>query len=291
MTPEEWRSRSTVLHHRGHAVRTWVDGPPGGEPLLCLHGFPTASWDWHRVWPGLAERYRVFAFDMLGYGFSDKPWDHSYSLPDQADIAEALLGAHGVRRVHVLAHDVGDSVAQELLARHAEGRGVAVASACLLNGGLFPETHRPTVVQRLLASPLGPLVSRLMSERRFAASFAAVFGPRTKPSAEETAAFWSLLTWNDGHLLAHRLIGYMAERRRSRARWVGALQGSVPLLVVNGPEDPVSGAHMVQRLRQEVPRAEVVSLPGVGHYPQVEDPEGVLGAYLAFRERLAVDAA
>lgn len=54
--------------------------------------------------------------------------------------------------VHVLAHDYGDSVAQELLARHYEGR-FHMASCVFLNGGLFPETHRPALVQKLLLSP------------------------------------------------------------------------------------------------------------------------------------------
>ncbi len=255
-----------------------------------MHGFPTASWDWHRLWPALVARWRVIAIDMIGYGFSDKPVRYPYSLLDQADLYQEILEALGVRRVHLLAHDVGDSVAQELLARSIERRGDAgfsIASVCLLNGGLFPETHRPTLTQRILAGRVGFLAGRLMTERRFGASFSEVFGLHSKPTATELSEFWSLIAFNGGQRIAHKLIRYMIERRVHRQRWVGALHAQVPLRVIHGPDDPVSGEHMIRRLREELPEVDVVTLRGIGHYPQIEDPAGVTRAYLKFRSGLA----
>jgi pimeloyl-ACP methyl ester carboxylesterase len=81
-----------------------------------------------------------------------------------------------------------------------------------------------------------------------------------------------------------QLIGYMAERRRPRTRWVGALvDASVPLRLIDGLADPISGAHMVARCHELVPAVEITELEGIGHYPQVEAPEAVLSAYLGFR--------
>ena len=82
----------------------------------------------------------------------------------------------------------------------------------------------------------------------------------------------------------HRLIRYMTERRTHRERWVGALQRSrVPLRVDRRCASiPSPGAHMVARYRELVPDPDVVLLPDVGHYPQVEAPEAVLAAFLAF---------
>lgn len=77
----------------------------------------------------------------------------------------------------------------------------------------------------------------------------------------------------------------MAERRTHRERWVGALLTTkVPMRLVDGALDPVSGAHLAARYRDLVPDPDVVLLPRVGHYPQVEDPAGVLAAYLAFSQ-------
>ncbi|MFP6799359.1 MAG: alpha/beta fold hydrolase, partial [Pseudomonas sp.] len=186
-----WRSAGQDLRFNGHSIRYWTAGQ--GEPLLLIHGFPTASWDWHYLWAPLAARYRVIACDMLGFGDSAKPRGHAYSLLEQAELQQALLAHLRVDKpVHVLAHDYGDSVAQELLARHQDGR-VQLASCVFLNGGLFPETHHPVLVQKLLLSPIGPLVGRLFSRKKLAASFAKVFGPQTQPSPRELDDFWSLI--------------------------------------------------------------------------------------------------
>lgn len=283
----DWRGQAQHFDFDGHSMAYWTAGPREAEPLLLIHGFPTASWDWHYLWAPLAERYRLIACDMLGFGYSAKPRGHAYSLLEQADLQQALLGHLGVSRpVHVLAHDYGDSVAQELLARHHEGR-IALASCVFLNGGLFPETHRPVLVQKLLLSPLGPLIGRLFSRRKLAANFARIFGPQTQPSDTELDDFWRLIAHNDGRAVMHRLIRYMPERRTQRERWLAAMRaGGVPLRLIDGAADPISGAHMLARYRELIPAPDTVSLEGIGHYPQTEAAELVLRHYLDFRKRL-----
>jgi pimeloyl-ACP methyl ester carboxylesterase len=285
----EWAAQGSWYRHRGHEIFYRESG--AGEALVLIHGFPTASWDWQAVWGGLVSRFRVIAPDMIGFGFSAKPQDYDYGINDQATLVEGLLAERGVSEVHVLAHDYGDTVAQELLARFIQrqsgaGTGLRLRSVCFLNGGLFPETHRPRPVQRLLISPLGPLLARLMGEPAFRRSFTAVFGPRTQPSPDELHAFWQLVQTNDGLRNFPKLIRYMDERREHRERWVGALQKArIPMRVINGPLDPVSGLHMVERYRQLVASPDVVLLDGIGHYPQVEDPAGVLAAFVDFAGR------
>lgn len=286
-----WHDAGFRFPHHGHSVFARRDGGAGAPVLLLIHGFPTAGWDWAGLWPALAARYRVLAPDLIGFGFSAKPPSHPYSIADQADLCEALLRHEGVADYHVLAHDYGDTVAQELLARQAPDHdGPRLRSLALLNGGLFPEVHRPLAAQTVLASPLGPLLVRLMSQRRFAASMRRIFGAATPPSAELLEGFWRLLLANDGRRVLPRLIGYMEERRQQRGRWVGALVHSdVPLKLINGAADPISGEHMAARYRELVPDADVTLLAGIGHYPQCEAPAAVLDAYLEFRDLLAAD--
>lgn len=291
MSPAAWRASGQSFAWRGHRIFYREQGT--GEPLLLLHGFPTSSWDWRHVWDDLARSYHVLAFDYLGFGFSDKPADGAYSVFAYADQAEALLARLGIARVHVLAHDLGDTVAQELLARsrdRAGGRGgfAELASVCLLNGGIFPELHRPRPIQKLLDSPIGALIARFTDRRRFGRGLAAVFGPRTQPSQAELDGFFECASFGAGLRNYHRLIRYMRERRRHRDRWVAPiLDGDVPLALINGHLDPVSGKHVVDRLRELRPGAEIHDLPEIGHYPQTEAPLDVLRAYTAFRQRVA----
>lgn len=284
-SPDDWRSAGRDFQFRGHRAFLRVDGPAGAPALLLIHGFPTASWDWCKLWPELAQTHRLVAADMLGLGFSAKPRGHRYTVGEQADLFLAALAEAGVTETAILAHDLGDTVAQELIARAIDGRlPVRLRGVILLNGGLFPETHRPVLTQKLLLSPLGPLIARLSSRRKLGASLTAIAGD-AKPTEAELDAMWTLMSRDDGCLALPGLIRYMVERREHRERWVGALQRCpVPLTVINGSADPISGAHMVARLRELQIKADVIELPRVGHYPQVEAPLAVL---IAVRHALA----
>ena len=280
-----WRTRGQSFSFRGQSIRYWTAGQ--GEPLLLLHGFPTASWDWHYLWGPLTHHFRVIACDMLGFGDSAKPLNHDYSLMEQADLQQALLDHLSVDQpVHMLAHDYGGSVAQELLARHHEARA-DIASCVFLNSGLFPEANQPLLIQKLLLSPLGWLVSRSFGRDDLVRNVTQIYGPCTHPSESALDDYWSLVMSNRGTRILHKLISYLPERRVHRERWVGALQREgVPLRFINGVVDPISGAHMVERYRQIVPDPDTVQLPGIGHYPHTEAPAQVLRHYLAFRQQM-----
>jgi pimeloyl-ACP methyl ester carboxylesterase len=281
----DWIAAGARRDLAGHRIFVRTAVAPGKAPLLLIHGYPTASYDWHRVWPRLAERYSLYACDMLGFGLSEKPRGVDYAIAMQADICVALLADCGVAATHVLAHDYGDTVAQELLAREREGR-LSLQSVCFLNGGLFPETHRARRVQKLLARPIiGPLLARGMSYRKFAATMLSISG-RQLPMQHELRDLWALVECDDGRQALARLINYMEQRRQNRERWVGALvESGLPRRLICGAVDPVSGSHLADRYRQLVPDPDVVLLEGVGHYPQIEEPDRVVEEYLAFRER------
>ena len=224
---EQWRERGHVARLMDRKIFCVDSGELDKPVIFLIHGFPTASWDWERIWPLLNESHRLVALDMLGFGFSDKPNPHEYSIMEQADLCEALIAERKLAKFHVLAHDYGDTVAQELLARQNEGSGEGTwLSVCFLNGGLFPETHRARLIQRLLLSRLGPLINQLTTKRTFDKSFSAVFGPDTKPSSAELESFWNLINYNGGRHCFHNLISYMSDRKKHRQRWVRALQDS-----------------------------------------------------------------
>lgn len=285
ITTQEWQARGRLTSLLGYDIFTMDEGEAKSGTILLIHGFPTSSWDWAPMWESLTNNYRILALDMLGFGFSSKPAKHTYSIMEQADITEAYVRSLGLTDYHVLAHDYGDTVAQELLARQNSRQGEGRwQSLCLLNGGLFPETHHALPIQKLLLSPIGPLVNTLSNKARFTASMSRTFGPNTKPSPEEIDAFWSLINHNNGRHNFHKLITYMTDRKNNRDRWVNALrQTSIPIALINGSVDPVSGAHMIQRYKEVVGEpAYLAQLDNIGHYPQVEAPDDVSRHYLKF---------
>ena len=251
-----------------------------GPALLLIHGFPTSSWDWCKIWPDLQRQFTLIAPDLLGFGFSAKPPGHDYRIGEQTDLCLAAVAESAVGEMHVVAHDYGDTVAQELLARALEAKcPVTLRSVVLLNGGLFPETHRPLFTQRLLRSPAGWVVARLMTRDRLAAAMRRISGRHSPPEDEVVDAFWTLASRANGRQALPGLIRYIDERRANRERWVGALlQTRVPLTLIAGLDDPISGEHMVARFRELLPHTRVFGLHGVGHYPQIEAPAAVIAA-------------
>jgi pimeloyl-ACP methyl ester carboxylesterase len=263
--------------------------------LLLIHGFPTASIDWHSVWPSFNKFFRLITLDMMGFGLSDKPNDYQYSIHDQADIVQRLLHTLGVGDYHILAHDYGDTVAQELLARQSERKALAldfqgegqILSTILLNGGLFPETHRPVLMQKLLASAVGALLIKFYSFTKFKETFKHICVQIM--SEGELRIYWELLQHNEGIAVMPKLIRYMQERKEFRSRWVGALEKNrLPMRLINGISDPISGAHMVKRYKHLVDEPDVIELEDVGHYPQVEAPQQVIAAAMAFWQTYAI---
>jgi pimeloyl-ACP methyl ester carboxylesterase len=283
MTPENWYETGTITPLLEHEIFYVEQGASDKPTLLLIHGFPTAGWDWHGIMPGLTD-FHVLVPDLLGYGFSAKPWPHDYSTAEQADLIEALLEHKGIGRYHILAHDYGDTVAQELLARDNERAGdQRIRSVALLNGGLFPEATRPRLIQKLMLGPLGPVMVKLVSRRTLRRNMHAIFGPDTSPSEALIDAFWYLIEFNQGRRVFHGLIQYIRERDTYRERWLDALrQTPARRVLINGSADPISGAHLAARYGELIDAREVVSLPDIGHYPQVEAPQEVLRHYLAF---------
>jgi hypothetical protein len=116
-TVQQWQEGGQFLKafHKEQTIFFRDEGQ--GPALVLIHGFPTSSYDWSYIWKGLGG-YRRIAPDLIGFGFSDKPVDYHYSISDQANLIERLLDRLEIQEYHILAHDYGDTVAQELLARN-----------------------------------------------------------------------------------------------------------------------------------------------------------------------------
>ncbi len=278
----QWKNQANYFSYKKHQIAFWEGGE--GPTLLLIHGFPTSSWDWHKTWDELTKKFRVIAPDMIGFGYSDKPKDYTYTITDQARLHEAFVAHLGVKEAHMLVHDYGVSVAQEMLAAFSErgDNGFQILSCCFLNGGLFPELHRARLIQKILNSPMGAFFNRFVSKGSLRRSFHNVYGEK-KATEEEINQFFELCQYNEGTKITHKLIKYINDRRANGRRWKKAIvEASVPIKIINGPMDPVSGRHLATYCQEILPNPDITILEGVGHYPHDEAPERVLVAYFEF---------
>jgi pimeloyl-ACP methyl ester carboxylesterase len=273
LTPalQQWQAGGDWLTINGQRIFVRVQGE--GPPLLLLHGFPTASYDYARLVPLLDKHFGLYLLDFLGFGFSDKPRAHDYSLFEQADIVQAVCAHFGLDQITVLTHDMGNSVTLELLRRETP----VVDRVIMLNGSVLLEFYQPLITQRLLLNPYtGPLITGLQLIRRgtFGRQFGSIFAE--PPPAAEIDAFWSLIQYNGGTRVYHRLIRYLNERKIHEHTWLNALaQHPAPLTIIWGQRDPVSVPRIAEAVLERRPDATYFPLDAIGHYPQWEAPPRV----------------
>lgn len=277
-----WQQRGRSEEFRGYGIHSFRE-EGGGPLLLLLHGFPSSSYDWRALLEQDLPPNRL-AFDFLGFGLSAKPREHDYSLFWQADLTEELVRRHGDGRpVSIVAHDMGTSVANELMARDLEGKlEMKIGAIVLFNGSMVLEAASPTPAQRALRSPLAPLVARLSSERVFRHQLGSVFSNAHPLSEEEAEDQWSLVCHNGGRTLGHRLISYMDQREEHAGRWHGAIrEWPGKLGLAWGLRDPVATTAVLAALRELRPEIPVSELPELAHYPQLEEPRRLAQALAA----------
>ncbi|HSV37823.1 MAG TPA: alpha/beta hydrolase [Nocardioidaceae bacterium] len=264
-----------TLPLRGSNRQIFVRRTGSGRSMTLLHGFPSCSHDWTAVVDALPADFAMLMPDLLGFGASEKPADHQYTMHEQADLVEALWSNEGITSTIVVAHDYAATVAQELLARRTEGRlAVDLAAVHLLNGGIYPDLHRPEPVQFALLDPVqGPQVSAGMTAEALREALRPTFAPGFDFATAATD-IWSATA--RGGVILHQLIAYIPDRKQHESRWVGALESTdVPLSFTWGMLDPVSGAHIGERIRQRLPHAGFTALDDVGHWPPIEAPDRV----------------
>lgn len=252
------------------------------KTLLLIHGFPESSYSFHSIVEGMQKRFdRIVLFDMLGYGFSDKPTEHyTYSLFEQADTVLAVWKHFGIKGGHILSHDMGDSVATEILARHentlmprwfSEG----IQSMTFTNGSMILELASLRITQKILLSSYGHWLKNLTTYPLFQQQVRSAHG-NLNLSEAAIKDLWELNTLKDGHKKTYLTIKYLNDRKRfEKTRWLPALaQTTLPIHICWGDEDVVAKVEMAYYLKENICKnAQLTIMKGLGHFCQIASPE------------------
>ncbi len=284
---QKWQSTGQHFDFNGHKIFYHDSKGASDNVIIMIHGFPTSSWDWRHLWQAMKPDYRLVSLDMLGFGFSDKPQDYAYSINEQVDLQLALLAELGIKNAHLLVHDYGTYVAQEMLARFnnktTPGIALAIQSLVILNGPVIPEQLQLRFIQKVFNSPFGWIASQFTNRFLFERNFRPIFGKQTQPSSQALKDDWFVISQQKGQRLSHKLIHYYNESLQRRERWLTAIRETeVPVLSISGLADPVSGKSMVEKYIELVPGSNVIVLKDIGHYPHVEDATSVTTHYREF---------
>ena len=250
-----------------------------GTPVVLVHGTPSSSFVWDKVWPHLASRWQVVTFDLAGYGNSDKHADQDVRLRTQAHVLAELIAHLGLERPHLVGHDFG---AATVLGAHLV-EAVAVRSLTVIDGvTLNPwgtpysllvrdnvdvfQTLPAYVHEAMLAAHLRSAVSGVLDD----ATLQALLAPWTGEVGQ--AAYYRQIAQYD-----HDFTGLL-ETRYPHIK--------VPTQILWGAEDRWIAPETASRLQALIPGARLSYLPDAAHFAMLDTPNLVAERIAAFLEGL-----
>ena len=287
----DWVAAGHYIDFNGHQIFVHSSGPEGNEGVLVVHGYPGSSWDFAGVVGPVAEQTRIVVPDMLGFGHSDTPltgtFKDNFSLMKQADLYEAVAADEGLETVILVAHDMGQTVGLELMARQEEGKlPFRIKHAILLNGSTLVDMVKLTPGQEKSLKLPDKALTEAAPREDWKKDIAGTYGSKMRSSKEahnlaldcQIAQIFA----NDGALVMSNIVRYLLERKEFYNRWVGTFTGfhSAPMTVIWGVDDPVAIVAMADRVKAWRPYTTLYKLDGVGHWPSIEAPDFVAEAVL-----------
>jgi pimeloyl-ACP methyl ester carboxylesterase len=224
---------------------------------------------------------------MLGFGQSDKPLDgtykQNYSLMKQADIYEAIARDEGLEEVILVAHDMGQTVGLELMARQEEGKlPFRIKHAILLNGSTLVDMVELAEMQKQLLKQPDKAATEDIPKEKFVEGMRPTYGPRYEDVDRALDCQASQIVAKDGDKVMAQTLRYLDERQEYYQRWAGTFIGfhSAPMTVIWGTSDPVAIEAMADRVKAWRPETDLYKLEGIGHWPSVEAPDVIAEAII-----------
>lgn len=251
--------------------------PDGGDAVVFVHGNPGPMDDWEELLPAVAPLARAVAVDMPGYGRADRPRAFDYTIDGYARYLGKLLDRLSVGRAHLVLHDFGGPWGL----RWAAGNPGRVASVTLINCGVL-EGYRWHRFARVWQTPILGELSQLTATKWGMKKAINGMSPRPMPDA----FFDRVWRYADrGHKRAVLKLYRASKRVGERSPEVPASAQALPVCVIWGAGDPFIPVEFAEKQKAFFPTAEVHVLPGLGHWPFVDDAAAVRTPLVAFLKR------
>src|SRR5215208_731786 len=277
----------------GHRAIYRIAG--SGPPVVLIHGMVNSSRHWEDAALRLADRYTVIAPDLIGHGDSATPRG-DYSLGAHAASIRDLLAVIGVDHATVVGHSLGGGVAMQFFYQFPQrverlglvsSGGLGREVSPLLRGAAMPGAAA------LLAAAANP---RVLGALRGAGERMQARGRRNGIYLEQIARALRPLEHPDARkAFLHTLRSVIDARgQRVSARDRLYLLSEFPTLVVWGERDNTIPLSHGRFTHEAVPGSRFETLPGVAHFPHIEDPPAlaaVLGDWLATTAPAQIDDA
>ena len=239
----------------------------GGEPLVLIHGFPTASHLWQELVPLLPEGRRVVVFDLLGYGRSDPPGDLPLDIKAHADRLLVLLDLLGINRACLIGHDVGGGIAQAVAVRAPH----RVSHLCLISSVGFDDWPSREVKMARATLPLTRHLPAtwLLSVLKTDLARGYVDPDLAARSIDRYVRSFSTPAGRD------LLVAHLEALQPADTLEIGARLGAVPAptAIIHGAHDPFLSIAAARRLHHAIRGSTLEIIESGRHFLPEESPD------------------
>lgn len=242
-----------------------------GEPVLLLHGWPTSSFLWRRVMPPIAEKNRVIALDLPGFGRSDKSLDATYSFRFFDRVLDDFLAALDIEAVSLAVHDLGGPIGLYWACRNRS----RLRRLALLNTLVYPEVS--WAVKLFVISVSFPLLRDVMTSP-WGLKKALEIGVSDKKRLSDDAIDAiraPFKTREDRRALAKAGCRLSPKGFVTIARRLPDLDCPVRIIYGEGDRILPDVAQTMARVKKDLPQTEVTSFADCGHFLQEERGEEI----------------
>lgn len=252
--------------------------PSRREAVVFVHGNPGPMDDWEELVPAVAPFCRAVAMDMPGYGRADRPRKFDYTIVGYGRYLGALLEHLGVDRAHLVLHDFGGAWGLWWAREHPD----RVASLTFINCGIL-EGYKWHSFARIWQTPilgeLAQLTTTTWGTRRAL--------NRMSPKPMPDYFFDRITKYADwGH---KRAVLKLYRASKDLGKPIGGrspFPETLPVQVIWGAGDPFITVEFAEQQKRHFPGAEVHVLPGLGHWPFIDDRDTVCRLLVDFLKRI-----
>jgi pimeloyl-ACP methyl ester carboxylesterase len=246
----------------GHTIHYTKQGT--GKPLILSHGFAGSTYTWRELIPLLADHYTVYAYDVLGFGLSDKPSDGDYGMKSHGDSLIGFMDALNLPSATLIGHSMGGVI----IGYAALAAPSRVDKLVMIEPGFY--TNKTPAFLQYMYFPLNRIMARQFYTRSMTERFLlASFYDKSKVTEEVIDAYMIPTRTPDVlDAMAHMMVTVSAQKHEGVSERI-----MLPTLIVWGEREPGVLPGVAERLKSEIRGSTLASVEACGHYVQEEKPQ------------------
>jgi pimeloyl-ACP methyl ester carboxylesterase len=257
-------------------IHSWEQGT-GETAVILIHGFAGNSYDWRFNIKALSEKYSVYAPDLPGFGYSDKPLDFDYTPDGYGDFLVRYMDTLGIGKAVLVGHSMGGRVAINTYLRHpSRVSGLALVAP----GGLSDNTSfltfdlmaRPVLGDYVMSLNYRPTIEWALRD--------GVFYDNSFVTPDLVDTYFNVYRTQNARRTPLLVMRGLRAAPPYDGRTLGAIR--CPTLIIWGQDDSVISSANAYRFAAAIPGNTLLMLPRAGHMAQVEKADAVNSAIGGF---------